>query len=364
MLGKVNWDYLKQIKDPYLFFKAMFFKADKKIENNNRVLIVVPCLIGDFMVATRAIALFAKNNPSLSIDLVVSPPLKEIAQRIKRIKNVFVSKSSTARKIEDSGLPPEIKSPYDKIIIMRLSEEAYDLVKNTQAKKFSSPFFKVMKFQFLFGIRDILLSRKPLERINLDLALLNQKSEQVYFEDIFNFKKEDYKKITSLPFIRNKRKVILVHTGSDWIMKKWSNLKWAELLNKINSLGKYAFVFIGGKDSEEDYNEISKKLNFKSFSLIDKISLLDLLLLMRKSKHFIGIDSGPRNMAHMADLRSITLLGPSGKLYMPFNKKDIVIDKANVWDLYETFFYKKNSAVERITVGEVFNAFKKLKAIP
>lgn len=94
--------------------------------------------------------------------------------------------------------------------------------------------------------------------------------------------------------MKGRDKKILIHTGSGWKLKLWGNEKWVELLNRINKLGNFRFIFIGADNQEEeDFKEIQKNLNFNIYSLIKKVDLKELILLMRFSDYFIGIDSGP-----------------------------------------------------------------------
>jgi ADP-heptose:LPS heptosyltransferase len=84
-------------------------------------------------------------------------------------------------------------------------------------------------------------------------------------------------------------------------------------------------------------------------------------MIMRLSDYFIGIDSGPRNMAHLADLRSITLLAPAPKNFMPVNKADVVIDKF-ACRCKSLFYFHKVSAIHKISADEVVDGFKGLLA--
>jgi ADP-heptose:LPS heptosyltransferase len=160
--------------------------------------------------------------------------------------------------------------------------------------------------------------------------------------------------------MRRKSKKIIIHTGSVWKMRLWENKKWISLLKKINKLGKFNFIFIGSTDIEKkSFEYIQKNLDFKIFSLINKLDLKETLLLMRMSDYFIGIDSGPRNMAHLADLRSISLLSTGLNNFMPSNKKDIVINKSDAI-FTSIFYYPKKNYMQEITTEEVLEAFKKL----
>ncbi|MBI1805056.1 MAG: hypothetical protein HY033_08860 [Ignavibacteriae bacterium] len=79
---------------------------------------------------------------------------------------------------------------------------------------------------------------------------------------------------------------------------------------------------------------------------------------MRTSDYFIGIDSGPRNLAHLADLRSVSLLGTAPKNFMPLNKEDIVIDKFTC--RCKSFYYLHRVSHAKISVEEVFDGFRRL----
>jgi len=101
-------------------------------------------------------------------------------------------------------------------------------------------------------------------------------------------------------------------------------------------------------------------LDFEIYSIIGEIDLRDLLVVMRKSSYFIGIDSGPANIAHLCNLRSISIMGAGPHMYLPYNKLDIVIDKSHGAGLYQRFFRKKRGFIDKITTDEVFSAFEKL----
>lgn len=159
--------------------------------------------------------------------------------------------------------------------------------------------------------------------------------------------------------MKTEEKKVIIHTGSGWQVKLWENEKWIELLKKVNKLGKFRFIFIGTKKEKQDYEKIKKKLNFKTYSLIEKVDIKELMLVLRASDYFIGIDAGPRNMAHLADLRSVNLLGPGPKQFMPLDKRDIVIDKSNCRCTH-LFCYKRKTCMQKINVNDVFEGFKKL----
>jgi ADP-heptose:LPS heptosyltransferase len=334
-----------------------------KVKNN--ILVINPCLVGDFVVSLPALHEFIRNNKKSVIDLVVSPPLKTLAEKIRGVNQVFVATSSTTRDIENGKNVNQKIKAYKKVVIMRISENAYRIIKKLDFTEIINPLFNVIRHQYIDPVSAAFLKRSPKQRREIDFSILNQQNRDVSFREIFQFKSADYKKIYNLPEMKTRAKIIIVHTGPVWIMRKWENNKWVELLKKINSSGNFRFIFVGTGTAEKDFKEISKKLDFKTYSLINKIDLKDLMLVIRNSNYLIGVDSGPRNMAHLVDTRSITLFGPaaSGAIYMPWSKKDIVIDKSNGGGAYEALFYKRNSFISKIGADEVFEAFKKLRKV-
>jgi len=364
--NKFNFDYFKIINELPLLLKTNLIKTNKKIKlNEDRELIVNPAIIGDFIVSLPAISSYIKKEKEkrkVKFDIIVSPLLEKLAKRIKGIENVYISKSIFSRKNESKkNKTNKINQKYSKIIILRISNETYSLIKSIQTKEIKSVFLNTFKYSFHLG-KNLLFKKKPKQWREINFEFFNLKYEKISFEEIFNFKLNDYEKIKKMPILKTKSKIILIHTGSTWWANIWKNENWIELLIKINKLDNFKFIFIGGGNIEKThFNYIQKKLDFKIYSLIERIDICSLLLLMRISNFFIGIDSGPRNMANLANLKSINIFGPGPHMFMPENPKDIIIDKSKGKGLYERFFYKKSGGyIDKIKPKEIYLNFKKM----
>lgn len=360
-MNRIHFDYLKQASEiPRLFMISLFRK--KNIRNPKKILIINTSLIGDILASFPALSQFIKKRKSAEIDLIVASPMKSLAQRIRGVNKVYATKSITNRKIEKSidlkELEEILKKNYDFVIALRLSKEAYQILKKLKFKTVKTTFKSYTNYVCYIAKKN---TTEPVKQVRqFFFEALGEKDKKLGFNDIFNFKKEDYDKIKRIPEMKGRDKKILIHTGSGWRLKLWGNEKWVELLNRINKLGNFRFIFIGADNQEEeDFKEIQKNLNFNIYSLIKKVDLKELILLMRFSDYFIGIDSGPRNMTYLADLRSIGLVGPGPRIYMPYNKKDIIINKSNC-KCTASFCLKRETCMQKISVNEVFEAFKKL----
>ena len=325
------------------------------------ILIMNTCLIGEFVASLFAIESFIKEKKA-PVDIIVSPPQKSMAEKVRGIRNVYIAKSNYGRGFEGDSKENKLNlKKYKEIIVLRSSEEGYNLIKDIDTEKIKTS----LKYFILYGLhlfKNLVLRKTPKQWKDLNFKMLNVKERDLNFEDIFKFEKKDFEKIDKLNEIKTKQKIILLHVASNWPMKNWKIKKWIELLKKIKkNYPNYRFVFLGSGEDINIFKKIKLQLNFKIYSLINKIDLKDLLLVMRRSDYFIGIDSGPMNVAHLCNLRSISIMGPGPHMYLPYNKLDIVIDKSNGRGLYQRFFKKKEGGfIDKITVNEAFSAFKKL----
>jgi ADP-heptose:LPS heptosyltransferase len=359
----LNYDYLKQIVEIPLLFIVNFKK--KKIDAKpKKILIVNTCLIGDITASLSAMRKFIRKKDSIT-DVIVPSPMKEIIERVKGVNKVYIARSVSERviekiKISNQELKELKRNNYDLVLVIRLSKDAYYLLKEVNFKSINSSPISYTKY-ILHLLRKIIYKGKVKQYRDVNFEWVGEDSEELTFEEIFKINQEDYKKILQFPEMKGNEKKIIIHAASGW-QKHWDIKKWVELVKKINKLGNYKFIFIGGsKEEQEDFEKIKKKIPFKVCSLIKKVNLLELLLIMRVSNYFIGIDSGPRNMAHLADLRSVSLIGPGPKHFMPLNNKDIVVDKSKC-HCTQLFCFKGGICMKEICVSDVYEGFKKLIA--
>ncbi|MBU6370524.1 MAG: hypothetical protein KGH93_01905 [Patescibacteria group bacterium] len=353
-----NLDYFRQIiEEPYLVRRCAS-KIKRTECANNAVLVVAPCLVGEFVAMLPALFDFSERTDK-TIDLMVTSPLKSLAERIVCVRNVFVAKSVAGRANESTS--GAVSGTYEEVFLIRASR---DVLQNVapfiSASKVTTALQRMTRYALCDLLKNTVLRRRPTQWRDFVFSLFDGRPKDIFFKDIFNFTKEEYETIISRLRIGAKNKKILIHTGASWPMMRWDKEKWALLLKDIHALGELDFIFIGQEKEREDYAYIASRLDFPVFSLIGQIDTAELLLLMNAADYFIGIDSGPANMAHLAGLRSIVLYGPGPHIYMSQDPNDIMLDKSGGRGLYQRFFLKKHGFIERITVEEVYGAFCKI----
>ncbi|MFI5251227.1 MAG: glycosyltransferase family 9 protein [Bacteroidota bacterium] len=360
-LEKINRGELKLLGEIPLLFKLRLKKIfGKKAQSDGGILAIDVCIIGDFVGTLPALRTFIENQGE-EVDLVVIPPLKSLAQSIRGVRKVFTAKSMYQRTNENYEKLESMPANYSQVMVLRISPETYqrlNSIKYSKIEIYDIPYFKYCGHL----VKTIMLRKefKQWSEVNFEMVGIKKPDRKIGFDDIFSFSESDYARVGELPEMDGTSKKIIIHTGSGWNVKLWDNDKWIELIRKINTLGDFKFILIGASDLEEkSFNYIQNHLDFKIFSLINRVDLKTILLVMRYSDYFIGIDSGPRNLAHLADLRSITMLGPAPKNFMPMNKNDIVIDKFTC-KCKSLYYLHKESAMQKISAEEVFEGFMRL----
>ncbi len=362
---KVNFDYLNIFKEPVLFIALIVrhaFTQKAKVESD-AILIVNVCLIGEFAASVPALHEFIRTHKDTEIDLLVSPPLKALAEHLRGVRMVYTAQSVFARTIERPHAGEQPFGSYKKIMVMRISPDAYRVLGTIETVQVQTGFLHLVSY----GVHlawNLLAGTTPRSWRDVSFDMLGEAPRDIPFDDLFGFPPADYERVRALPALETPQKKIIVHTGASWSMNHWSADKWVACIKELHELGDFRFIFVGAKKDEEDERYISSRLPFPLYSLISHVNLVDLALVLRTSDYFIGVDSGPRNLAHLADLPSITLLGPGPHMFTPHNPRDIVLDRSGGRGLYQRFFYQKNRFIERITPEEVCEAFTVLLSTP
>lgn len=359
---RINLNYFNIFKEiPLLFKVSLNNRLSRHIENPNRILVVNTCLIGDFISTLPALTYFIDKHDAC-VDLVVSPSVELLSKRIKGVNEVFTAKSIYNRDAEKAETIKPIFGNYDLVLLMRLSKASSQVLKQIKYNKIRSYIGPYLKYGFyLAGNLSNKRTIKQWSEINFEIVGAKGINKRALnFDDIFRFEKSDFYRINELGFLKGNEKKIIVHTGSGWPIKLWGNENWVELLQKISELGRFKFIFIGGSEEEkEDFKYIKKNLSFEIHSTINKFDISETALIMKKCNYFIGVDSGPRHLAHLVNLTSICLLGPGPNFFKPLNNNSTVLDKSDC--MCTNFFcYRKKTCIEKIGVGDVFHEFRKI----
>lgn len=110
------------------------------------------------------------------------------------------------------------------------------------------------------------------------------------------------------------KEIIVVHCHSNYSPKDWQVYYWEKLVLDLMNKYNYNIVEIGLKSTLSIYH--SDYYNF-----CGKLSLLETAEIIKRSKFFIGIDSGPAHFANAVGTFGFLLFGKLGEFenYMPYS---------------------------------------------
>lgn len=357
----INFDYLNLRKEIPLFIKLLIRSAFTRQEpaTSGAILIVNTCLIGEFAATIPPLRDFIERHPTKTIDLVVTSTVEPLARRIIGVRHVFTAKSVYGRKNEQGSIQHSSFDTYERTIVLRISRDVYRLVTNIHHGRVSTSvsFFARYGAHLLWCL---ILRRTPKRWSEVNFAMLGGTPRTLPVERMLTIEEGDTAFLSDLEALQTTQKKIIVHTHCYWPARCWASDKWIALLKKIHADGGAQFIFVGAAGEDIQYNEIAPRLDFKTYSLIGKTNLLELFLLMRNAHYFIGIDSGPRNVGHLADIPSVTILGPGPHMYTPPNPRDKVIDHSHRRGLYQTFVHTNHPFIDTVQAEEVYEAYKSL----
>lgn len=356
---RINTEYLNLAPEVLLLWRLALAPRPAAPAALKRILIVVPCLIGEFAATVPAIADFITRHKGTSVDLMVAPSVLTLAQQIIGIGTVYATRSSyghDARGTIGETAPPDA---YDLTIVIRMSPDAFRIVRGLHGALQTSAWPMTSYGLHLFF--NILRGRTPRQWYEFNFALLGGRAHLAPFVSMVTLKPALFEKFSAHPAFAGDKKKIIVHTGSSWPMKHWDTQKWITLLQAFHQTGKYQFIFVGGGQIDtDDYAAIAFALGFTTHSFIGELTVAETVAALRLADGFIGIDSGPANLARLAELPSVTLYGPGPHMYLPFRSSDIAIDKTHGRGLLQMFLSTQNGFIHQITAEEAAKAFDKL----
>jgi ADP-heptose:LPS heptosyltransferase len=322
----------------------------RSVPSPQTVLIVNCCLIGDFVVSLPAITDFIREHSTAQIDLLISPSVVPIARRLRGVRRVYAARSVFGRNTESTGSDEGLASSYDLVVVLRLSEPARRLLAMTSYRAIRTYFIPLLKYAVHLAIRPS-AQVKQMSEYNFEAFGKDGRREQHLCADaVFDF--------TDLPAVNaGPGRTVVVHTGSDSRVHLWPVDKWVTLLERLHQLKDVSFVFVGGTEEEaRRFDEISRRVSFPLHSVIRQYDLLEVLMLMRMSSLFVGVDSGPRHLAHLVDLPSVNLLGPGPKSFHPLNRNATVVDETECKRCMTFYCPYAPSCVGKIEVQTVARA--------
>ncbi len=303
-----------------------------------KILVISSNLIGDTILSTGVIKFLHKQYPRAKFTFVIGPTARAIFKNFKSVEKIIV-------------IPKKKFNLHWIDIIYNCAGKKWDIIIDFRSSLLS--YFLLHKKKFIF--------KKKSNKNHID-----QLSDYFGFDcsGLFIETNDEEDQVVEKN-ISNNYIYFVIFPGGNWQPKIWSAKNYNSLMEKILSQNKnIKFILVGSK-AEEDfyYNNLVKNIDSKHIINLFGASLTQTASYMKKSKLFIGNDSGLSHMASATKLKSIVLFGPTDdKIYGPIHDGSHIVRTNESYDYFKTInIDKEKSYMSSISVEKIYNILKQNK---
>ena len=349
-----------------IFFPVKIFKKPPPADSKN-ILVVRLDHIGDFVCTTPLFKNIKNRFPDSKITVLVNSASKDLAFRNPYVNKVITfSPLHLARSDKPSNLEGLRR------VIKDVKNIGFDLGIDPRGDILSILIMWLggVKYRAGYGITGggFLLNKmcrydESKHVIDRNLALLealdipiSDRSPEIYFSE----KDEEVVERLLRPAFGGTRndgleKAVVIHPFAGAKAKEWPKKNFQNLINRIKSDGRDVFL-IGSADDEGRYENI--------IDLRGKLSLPQLACLIRKTGFFIGLDSGPANIAAALNVPSVIICSGTNipELWITNNPNVRLVYRGTECKPcgLKVCMEEKHECMESISAEEVMNKFKEI----
>ncbi|MFH1073948.1 MAG: glycosyltransferase family 9 protein [Candidatus Firestonebacteria bacterium] len=328
------------LRFPFILLVSIFDFKRKKQESVKNIVLFRLDRLGDFVVSLPLIDSLKSEYPDAKITLVVRPYLKELAEIISSIDNVYLY-GSFVKAVKELR-----KEKFDL---------AFDLLNDSKLKPAMLTFFTgaPVRVGFKWGFRELLFTLSAegsvggtMVKRTLELLKTLKISPKV-----------------TIPVINRKpakKEFVAIHPGGYYPSQRWGTEKFAKLSIKIADELKAKVIIVGGPGDRKIVEEITKIAD--NSSVASRVTgLNELVTILSRSKVLVCNNSGPLHLASALSVPTVSTMGPTDPvIWTPVGEKNIIIRKdieCSPCSLAECGIHK---CLGLITVEEMFAEVRKV----
>ena len=343
-----------------IFFPSRLFKRPVP-SSPKRILVVRLDHIGDFVCTTPIFKNLKKQFPGSQITALINSASKELAFRDPNIDKVIsFSPLYLARSDESATLKGLAR------IIKDVKNIGFDLGIDPRGDIISILIMWLggVRYRVGYGITGggFLLNKevrydRNMHVVDRNLALLKElnipiedKSLSVYFNE------KDKETVEGLVGGKGVRlSAVVLHPFAGAKAKEWGHDKFQSLIERLNKDNRRV-ILVGSKSDSGNFSDV--------FDIRGSLSLPQLACLIKRIGFFIGLDSGPANIAAALNVPSVIICSGTNvpQLWIPNNSNVKFVYKDIECKPCENKICpkKKHECMDQITVEEVLEKFKEI----
>lgn len=292
-------------------------------------LIVKLSSIGDVINALPIARALKENYKDAKVSWLVSPPCDNILKICADIDEIILWDRypfDEAVKRRNFLLAFKLLAKAKKMF----AKYEFDVILDVHSLFLTGILSKMIKAKERFGIDELsegnsLFMTKIVENIDeihkakryfsvlnlLDINPKFQKANIVFDENLIR-KSEDF---LAKNGVNLSKKILAINLKTTWENKHYPFEFFIEVIRNIDE--DIEIIFTGSKGDIKTIESVQEKAN-RGVSLAGKTDILDLFFIFKRIDLLLTVDSGPLHIASLADLKTVSLWGPtSPKMYAP-----------------------------------------------
>jgi len=297
------------------------------VPEHKRILVIRLSSLGDIILTTPFLKILRKKFPDAQIDYCTKSEYKEIIGFNPNINNIievdnnldFAGLKSLRKKHQSKSydlvfdLHNNLRTFYLKLFL-RLYAKVL-IFRKYSIKKFLLVKFKINLMENLPPIAERYISTlSNLDNTNLSLSDLQP---EIYTNPKAEKKAGEILKEFNIP---GGKKLVCIVPNTKHFTKTYPAEYYVELINKLGE--EFCFLLVGKGNDKNMIDKIKSGTGKNVFDLCDKLSLLELTVLMKKCSLVISGDTGPMHIAEAIGVPLIMIAGSSVKEFGFYPQSD------------------------------------------
>lgn len=305
------------------------------------ILLVEPFQMGDILSLTPLIDPLQKKFPGAKISFLTKPGSGAVMQYDSRIHKIYTSDFPWS----DHGVKKfrlgRVLASF--LFAFSLRKERFDLGIDSRGDIRSQILMVLAGCSLRLGYQNYLQSNLNLSGHLLNLSMprpdyRHRYEWNSYLLTLLGIEKNELLPIRFPSFkpdklssaIAGSNFPIVIHVGGGWIYRRWSEAKWIQLINALEERESSNLLIIGGQGEKEILERIQSGVNVKDTVQFRITTFSEMIELINQSTLFIGLDSGPMNLATCLNKKVIALFGPGdASMWRPLSTDGKYIQKVN-----------------------------------
>ena len=314
----------------------------KTIKN---ILVVRNDRFGEFLLNIPAFRALKETFVNARIIAVVSPYVRELAERVPFIDEIIEWARAKHALTENFRFIKLLKRKNIDIAIMLNPSKVFNIFSYLAGIPIRVGYARKWDFLLTHKTEDKkYLGQKHEIEYNLELVhLIGAKTENktlsLIIDNDINSLFEDFN-------IKDYDNLVALHPFTSDPIKQWPLSNFKELTRRLIGGPDIKVVIIGGEENQDKSKELSGDLPDKIVNLIGKTTLRQLAALLKRCKLLISGDSGPVHLACAVGIPVLAIFrgdipGKSARRWGPWGEERTVIEKNNLSDISVDEVFKK-----------------------